>query len=105
MDEDGLPGLDLQGLDDRAVSRKTRQRQARGLRPARRAGFPRQRFDRSADQFRIGPVMKDLLTDVADHLIARRKLADPGPRLLDDASDIPSGDDREPGVAVALVQA
>ena len=35
MDENGLPGLDLQGLDDRAVGRETSQRQARGLRPAR----------------------------------------------------------------------
>ena len=105
MDEDGLPGLDLQGLDDRAVGRETRQRQARGLRPARRARFPRPRFDWSADQFRIGPVMEDLLTDAADHVIARRKLADPRPHLLDDAGDIPSGDNREPGVGVALAQA
>ncbi len=57
MDEDGLSRLDLQGLDDSAVGRETRQRQACGLLPARRARLPRQCLGRSADQFSVGAVM------------------------------------------------
>ena len=104
MDEDGFSGLDFQDLDDRTVGCKTRQGEARGLRPARRPRFSHKRLDRSADQFSVGAVMEDVLTDITDHLIPRRKLADPSPYTLDDTSDIPSGDDREPCVGVALTQ-
>jgi hypothetical protein len=49
--------------------------------------------------------MEDILMDIADDLIPRRKFADPSSYALDDASDIPSGDDREPCVGVALAEA
>jgi hypothetical protein len=102
--EDGVSAGNAQGLHDCAPGGQANEGKAGGFSPGHGFRLTHQTVDRDANEFGAGTAMQDILMDVGDDLIARLKLGHPRTDLLDNARQVPSGNDRKPGLHETLAQ-